>query len=190
MFPKLNSENHSIVFRILIVLSFLLFAAIVRILPHPWNFTPVGAMAIFSGAKLGRSWKAFLFPLAALFAGDCFVGFHKLMPIVYFSFCVSVLIGMAIRHRQSFKLISVAAFLGALQFFLITNFAVWAIATTYPHTLAGLVTCYIAGLPFFGNTLAGDAFYALVFFGGFALLESLSPTLRASEIPTLPGHGD
>jgi hypothetical protein len=191
MFRKLSSENHSIVFRLVIILSFILFAAIVRVLPHPWNFTPIGAMALFGGAKLGRSWKAFFFPLAALFAGDCFVGFHKLMPIVYLSFCLSVLIGIAIRNRQSLKLISAATFLGALQFFLITNFAVWAIATTtYPHTLAGLVTCYIAGLPFFGNTLAGDAFYAVLLFGGFALLERLSPALRTINIPALTGRGD
>jgi hypothetical protein len=191
MFHNVDSSRHSMLSRIAIILSFILFAAIVRTLPHPWNFTPVGAMALFSGAKLGRSWKSFLFPLAALFAGDCFVGFHKLMPIVYFSFCLSVLIGIAIRHRQSLKLISAATLLGALQFFLITNFAVWAIATTtYPHTLAGLVTCYIAGLPFFGNTLAGDAFYSVLLFGGFALLERLSPTLRASEIPALPSQGD
>lgn len=81
-------------------------------------------------------------------------------------------------------------FLGALQFFLITNFGVWAIATTYPHTLVGLVTCYIAGVPFFGNTLAGDAFYAVLFFGGFALLERLRPALRASQVLVLPGQRD
>jgi hypothetical protein len=190
MFSNANSDRHSVLFRILIVISFILFAAIVRILPHPWNFTPVGAMALFSGAKLGRSWNSFLFPLAALFAGDCFVGFHRLMPIVYFSFCLSVLIGIAIRHRQSPKLIAAATFLGALQFFLVTNFAFWMIMTAYPHTLAGLVSCYIAGLPLFGNTLAGDTFYAVVLFGGFALLTRLSPTLRAGEIPTIPGQGD
>jgi hypothetical protein len=190
MFHNVNSHRPSIVFRAVIILSFILFAAVVRILPHPWNFTPVGAMALFSGSKLGRSWKSFLFPLAALFVGDCFVGFHKLMPIVYFSFCVSVLIGIVICHRQSLKLISAATFLGALQFFLLTNFALWAILTAYPHTLGGLVSCYIVGLPLFGNTLAGDAFYAFAFFGGFALLERLSPTLRASEIPAFPGQGD
>jgi hypothetical protein len=190
MFRPVNSDRHSVAFRIVIILCFILFAAIVRILPHPWNFTPVGGMALFSGAKLGRSWTAFLFPLAALFVGDCFVGFHRLMPIVYCSFCLSVLIGIAIRHRQSLKLISAATFLSALQFFLITNFAFWMFTTSYPHTLAGLASCYIAGLPLFGNTLAGDAFYAALLFGGFALLARLSPTLRASQTPVFPGQGD
>jgi hypothetical protein len=189
MFRNVISDGHSTLFRVFIVLCFILFAAIVRILPHPWNFTPVGAMALFSGAKLGRSWRAFLVPLGALFVGDCFVGFHRLMPVVYLSFCLSVLIGIAIRHRQSLRYISVASFIGALQFFLITNFALWAVATAYPHTFAGLVTCYVAGLPLFGNTLAGDGFYALVFFGGFVLLKHLSPSLRASETTSFPGYG-
>jgi hypothetical protein len=190
MFGKMNSDRDFLIYRLLIVLCFILFAAVVRILPHPWNFTPVGAMALFSGAKLGRSWKAFLFPLVALFCGDLFIGFHRLMPIVYFSFCLSVLIGIAFRDRQSLKPLSAATFLGALQFFLITNFGVWALENFYPHSLAGLTACYIAGIPFFGNTLLGDACYAALFFGGFALAERFSPALRRSQPPALPGYSD
>lgn len=189
MSSKMNSANHFLIYRISIVLCFVLFAAVVRILPHPWNFTPVGAMALFSGAKLGRSWKAFLFPLAALFLGDLFIGFHRLMPVIYFSFCLSVLIGIAFRHRQSLKPLSAATFLGALQFFLVTNFAIWALGNTYPHSLAGLSACYIAGIPFLGNTLASDACYALLFFGGFSLAERFSPALREREWPASPGYG-
>lgn len=157
MFREVNLQNHALVYRISVVACFILFAAVVRILPHPWNFTPVGAMALFSGAKLGRSWQAFLFPLIALFCGDLFVGFHRLMPVVYFSFCISVLIGIAFRQRQSLKLLSAATFLGALQFFLITNFGIWALENFYPRSLAGLTTCFIAAIPYFGNTLAGDS---------------------------------
>ena len=116
---------------------FIVFAAVVRILPHPWNFTPLGAMALFSGAKLGRSWAAFLFPLDGSLCGDLFVGFYKLMLIVYLSFCLSVLIGIAFRHRQSFKPLSLATLLGAGQFFLITNFAVWALLGYTPPLLRG-----------------------------------------------------
>jgi hypothetical protein len=43
------------------------------------------------------------------------------------------------------------------------------------------VACYIAGIPYFGNTLAGDAFYAAAFFGGFALLEHVSHTLHEEQ---------
>jgi hypothetical protein len=167
--------------RIAIVLCFILFAAIVRVLPHPWNFTPVGAMALFAGAKLGRSWKAFFLPLAALFVGDLFVGFHKLMLAVYLSFCLSVLIGIIFRNRQSVGPLSLATLLGATQFFFVTNLAVWAFLTGYPKTIAGLTACYVAGIPFFGNTLAGDAFYAAVLFGVYALVERLLPTLRENQ---------
>jgi len=174
MFRKISSHSH-LLYRLLLALCFIIFAAAVRILPHPWNFTPVGAMALFSGAKLGRSWKAFVFPLVALFFGDLFVGFHRLMPVVYFSFSLSVLIGILFRHRQSFKPLAAATFLGALQFLLITNFGFWALTDAYPHTAAGLVACYSAGIPHFGNTLAGDACYVLLFFGSFAVLERFSP---------------
>jgi hypothetical protein len=181
MLGQTNQEKSSVMYRTGIAVCFIVFAAVPRIMPHPWNFTPVGAMALFSGAKLGRSWKAFVLPLAALFCGDLFLGFHWLMPVVYLSFCVSVLIGIAFRNRQSLVPLAGATFAGALQFFLITNFAIWAWEGTYPHSAAGLTACYIAGIPFFGNTLAGDAFYVVVFFGGFALLERLMPTLRAKE---------
>jgi hypothetical protein len=182
MFRKLNSDTHIQILRVLLVVSFILFAAAVRILPHPWNFAPIGAMALFSGAKLRNKWAAFLIPLTALFLGDLFVGIYKLMMIVYLSFCLSVLIGRYFRDRQTVGPLSLAALLGAVQFFLITNFAVWSFGyTLYPKTLAGLLECYAVGVPLFGNTLAGDAFYAVVLFGGFALAERLSPTLRASN---------
>lgn len=181
MFHEIITRRRAQIFRAVIILCFIVFAAVVRILPHPWNFTPLGAMALFSGAKLGRSWNAFLFPLAALFFGDVFVGFHWVMPIVYLSFGLSVAIGILFRNRQSLMPLSVATLLGATQFFLITNWAMWAFGTTYPKSFQGFLSCYIAGLPFFRNTLAGDAFYAFLLFGGFALVERMIPELRSVE---------
>ncbi len=153
-------------------------AAALRIAPHPWNFTPVGAMALFSGAILKDRRLALIVPLVALFAGDIFIGFHKLMPVVYASFLISVAIGFWLRHRRTVARISAATLAGALQFFLITNFAVWAFGLSYPRNTAGLVACYVAGIPFFWNTLAGDAVYAALFFGAFALAERLFPAFR------------
>jgi hypothetical protein len=173
-----NGETDVRILRAVIVCLFLAFAAVVRVLPHPWNFTPVGAMALFSGAKLGRSYKAFLLPLAALLAGDVLVGFHRLMWVVYLSFCVSVAIGMWFRRKQSWGPLAVATVLGAAQFFVITNGAVWALMNTYPKTLVGLVSCYAAGVPLFGNTLAGDTLYCVLLFGGFAVLERSKPRIR------------
>jgi len=173
-----KSTTHVFVLRAILAAVMIILAAVVRILPHPWNFTPIGAMALFSGAMFRDRRVAFVFPLVALFAGDVFVGLHRLMPVVYASFLLSVFIGTWLANRRGTLRIGGAVFLGALQFFLITNFAVWQVFGTYPHTPAGLAGCYIAGLPFFGNTLAGDAVYASLFFGVFALAEHLFPTLR------------
>ena len=105
------------------------------------------------------------------------MGFHRLIPVVYASFLLSVLIGTSLANSRAILRIGGAIFLGALQFFLVTNFALWQAFGTYPHTPAGLAACYIAGLPLFGNTLAGDAVYSTLFFGIFALAEKLFPAL-------------
>jgi hypothetical protein len=181
-----KSFTHVFVLRAILAAVMIILAAVVRILPHPWNFTPIGAMAIFSGAMFRDRRIAFLFPLVALFAGDLFVGLHRLMPVVYASFLLSVFVGTWLANRRSILRIGGAVFLGALQFFLVTNAAIWRAFDTYPHTPAGLAACYIAGLPLFGNTLAGDALYATLFFGIFALAEKLLPAL--SEPAGHPAH--
>jgi hypothetical protein len=149
----------------------ILFAAAVRILPHPMNLTPIGAMAIFSGSLFRNRWAAFLLPLSALVVGDLFVGFYKLMFIVYASFALSVAIGRWLAHVPTVARIGGAVFLGALQFFVVTNFALWVLGGFYPRTLAGLSTCFANALPLFWNTLAGDVFYATILFGGYSLAE-------------------
>jgi hypothetical protein len=174
------SQKENLLYRTVFALVIILIAAALRIAPHPWNFTPIGAMALFSGAVVRDRRLAFVFPLLALFVGDIFVGFHKLMPLVYASFLLSVLIGRWLQNHRTPARITLAALLGAAQFFLVTNFAVWQFLGTYPHTASGLLSCYVAGIPFFWNTLAGDALYALVFFGGFAFAERMFPALRPS----------
>jgi hypothetical protein len=172
------SQKENLLYRTLLALVLILLAAALRIAPHPWNFTPVGAMALFSGAVLKDRRLSFAFPLLALFAGDLFIGFHKLIPIVYASFLLNVAIGLWVRDRRTVARISFATLLGAIQFFLVTNFAVWQILRSYPHTASGLVACYTAGIPFFWNTLAGDALYAALLFGSFALAEHFVSAFR------------
>jgi hypothetical protein len=145
-------------------------------------------MALFSGAVLKDRRLAFLVPIAALFAGDIFIGFYayKLMLVVYASFLVSVAVGFWLRDRRTIARISVATLAGAIQFFLVTNFAVWATGLSYEHNFPGLIMCYVAGIPFFWNTLAGDAIYAILFFGGFALAERLFPAFREPQTNPVP----
>ena len=173
-----NSEKHDFMVRTILVFAIIVFAAALRLAPHPWNFTPVGAIALFSGAMVRDRRLAFLFPLLVMFATDAIIGFNKLSPLVYASFLISVGIGRCLRHKRHIFRIAGATFLGALQFFLITNFGVWAFLNSYPRTSTGLAACYIAGIPFFWNTLAGDAIYASLLFGGFALAGRLAPRLR------------
>jgi len=176
-----QNENGAVFPRSIVVAGMILLAAAARIAPHPWNFTPVGAMALFGGAMLRDRRAAFLLPLAALFAGDIVLGLYKSMWIVYASFLVSVAIGFWLRGRRTIWRVGGATLLGSLQFFVVTNFGVWAMGGLYPKTGAGLAACYVAGIPFFWNTLAGDAMYATLLFGGFALAERFFPALRAGE---------
>ena len=173
-----ETQKENLFYRTLLALVLIILAAALRIAPHPWNFTPVGAMALFSGAVLKDRRLAFLFPLLALFAGDLFIGLYKIIPIIYASFLISVAIGLWLRDRRTVVRISLATLLGAVQFFLVSNFAVWQFMNTYLHEPSGLLACYIAAIPFFWNTLAGDVFYATLLFGGYALAERFLPALH------------
>ncbi len=183
-----SSEKHNFVVRTILIFAIIVLAAALRLAPHPWNFTPVGAIALFSGAMVRDRRLAFLFPLLVMFATDALIGFNKLSPLVYASFLVSVGIGRFLIRKRNVLRIGGTTFLGSLQFFLVTNFGVWAFLNSYPRTGAGLTACYVAGIPFFWNTLAGDAVYATFLFGGFALAERLAPSLRQSVVSDFQVH--
>jgi len=165
--------------RTIVITGIVLAAAALRLAPHPMNFAPIGALALFGGAYFSSKREALAIPLVSLIVGDVFTGFHQLIPFVYASFLASVTIGFWLRRKRSAPRIAAAALAGAVQFFLVTNFALWASSIgSYPKTAEGLAACYIAGFPLFWNTLAGDAFYAALLFGGMALAERRFPVLR------------
>jgi hypothetical protein len=183
MQTKMENENwiHP---RAALIAGIVLAAAALRLFPHPMNFAPIGALALFGGAYFSSKRAAVVVPLLSLVAGDLFTGFHPLIPYVYASFLVSVAIGFWLRRQKSASRIGAATVAGAIQFFLITNFALWASSIgSYPKNLGGLVECYIAGLPLFWNTLAGDASYVALLFGGMALAEKRFPSLREPLVP-------
>jgi hypothetical protein len=169
------TANHA---RLAALVTAILVAAALRLLPHPPNFTPIGAMALFGGAYLGRRALAFAAPLGALLLSDLILGFHSGMPYVYGSVALIVLIGWAVASRKTPLRIAAAALASSLLFFAVTNFGTWATGELYPPTLAGLAACYVAAIPFFQNTLAGDLFFSALLFGGFALAEARLPSLR------------
>jgi uncharacterized protein DUF6580 len=100
------------------------------------------------------------------------------MEIVYLSFALVVCVGLWLQMRRSILHIAGAALASSVLFFLVTNFGVWALESLYPKTIAGLVACYVAAIPFFENQIQGDLFYTLLLFGGFRLLESQFSVLR------------
>lgn len=190
-------------------------AAAMRLLPHWPNFTPVGAMALFGGAYFASRRAALAVPLLAMFFSDVALmaspgfasanslldffsaagstarygwkSFESVLP-VYGCFIATVGIGLVLRRRTLFA--PAAALAASTLFFLVTNFAVWAGGSSYAHDLTGLANCYLAGLPFFQNTVLGDLFYTGLLFGAFELAQRRWAALRMPGRPANVSHTD
>ena len=162
-----------------------------RLLPHPWNFTPVAAIALFAGAYLLNSRMAFILPLAALLISDILIeigfrmgfnaygGFYPDIFVVYISFLIIIGIGRYLRNNIKAIPVLLGVLSGSLIFYILTNFAVWVVSngTMYPMTMTGLIECYVAAIPFFRGTLAGDVIYTGLLFGSFELIQYRFPVL-------------
>jgi hypothetical protein len=173
-------EDTMLKLRPTVMLLAILAAAMLRLAPHPANFSPIAAMGLFGGAYLTNRAAGFVAPLAVLFLSDLVLGLYGHMEIVYAAMALSVCLGWLLRQNRSPLRIAAATLASSLLFFAVTNFGVWALGTLYPHSLAGLAACFTAALPFFQNTLAGDLFFSALLFGGFALAEHRIPALRAA----------
>jgi hypothetical protein len=181
----------SITPKFFIVLSVIFMAALIRLLPHWPNFTPVAAMALFAGTHFDRKYYAFAIPIVTMFLSDLIIGLHANIPAVYLSFVITVLIGMVIRNKVSVGSVLLASLSSSVIFFLITNFAAWLASPFYPQTFMGLIECYIAGLVFFRDTtygfsffvndLLGTLFFSAVFYGAFYLFQMRFPVLDRSK---------
>ena len=181
--------------RFFVLLGIMLSAVAMRLVPHPPNITPIAAIALFGGAHFASKRTAFLVPLAAMYLSDLALGFfvydfgwfHGFMPFVYASFVVTVCLGILVRHRLTPLMVGGAALMGSVLFFIVTNFGVWLVGSLYPKTLAGLLSCYVAAIPFFRNMLVGNAVCTLVLFGGFALAQRYLSVLREEPV-AVPAH--
>jgi len=111
-------------------------------------------------------------------------GFHRTMPAVYGSFALVGLIGLYLRTRKTVGTIVGGALTASLLFFVITNFAVWYGGTLYPQTWSGLVATYVAGIPFFKNTVLGDLVYTGLLFGAYETIRFRMINLQQKTIPT------
>jgi len=167
--------------RIALVLGLIALTAVMRVAPHPFNFTPAGALALYAGAHLRDRRLSYSVPLVAMLLGDLVIGFHVVMPVVYACFAAMVWIGQRIRTRRTFRNVAVGALAASILFFLVTNFAWWALGGAYPMNFSGLLACFIAGIPYFRNTLLSDLLYTGVLFGGTALAGRRFPVLAEAD---------
>ena len=180
-------------------------AALTRLLPHPPNFSPIEAIALFGGAYFASRALAVVIPLLAIFISDLVLGpLHGGQFLAYFdrkeyldyflspqSFAIyacialSVVLGFGLRSKVNGARVLGYSLAGSVLFFVVTNFAVWLTATPLggnPACTSGLLPCYVAAIPFFQWTVLGTLFYSAVLFGGFALLRRKLPALRAQTV--------
>lgn len=158
------------------IILLITIGASLRVLRHagwidlPPNVAPVSALAMFAAATLPRRWS-FTVPIGLMVVSDAVIGWYtwQVMVSVYLSFMGSLALGTWIRSKMNVTRIALATLAGSALFFFVTNAASWAFETMYPHTLSGLGQSYLAGLPFFRNTVLGDLGYSALFFGLGAL---------------------
>jgi hypothetical protein len=178
-----------------ILAAMVILAAFARLIPHPPNFAPICAMAFFGGVQFRSRLAAFLVPLLAMFLSDValeiigrlhlfeswlphVIGFYPDMWVVYAAIALTAAIGVLVQRRRSLPAITGGVLASSLLYFVITNFGYWAISDQYPHTLAGLQTCFVMAIPFYQWSFAGDVFFSAVLFGGITLAELLNPRLQ------------
>jgi hypothetical protein len=176
------------------------FAAVLRLVPHPANLTPVGALGLYGGARLPLA-QALALPLALMALTDVILhyavypGYPPFHPWVYASLAVNVLLGrLLLRRTQAPAKVVAVTLLASLQFFLVTNFGAWLGSPLYPQDLGGLAACYTAALPFYGqqvpppfgflgNAVAGDLLFSTALFGLHAWLARVAfPAERVTTV--------
>ena len=176
---------------VLVVSGVIITTALTRLIPHPLNFAPIGAISLFGAAYLTNKKFAFFVPIVAMFISDLLVNniiyysyygsFTLFTPgfiWVYGSIACIVILGMIILKKFTLTRIVSSSLLASLSFFFISNFGVWLSDPDYPINSAGLLLCYEMALPFFKNTIFGDLFYTAIMFGGFEFALKKAPILH------------
>lgn len=155
--------------QVVVFTALVLGAVLMRLVPHPPNLAPIGALALFSGATMPNI-IGFTLPLIAMVLSDLFLGFHTTVPFVYGSFILITGIGYLLHKKITPLKVGLGSLVGSILFFIITNFGVWVTSSMYTKNMNGILKAYLMGLPFFRNTLIGDLFYNMVLFGGYVVV--------------------
>ena len=141
-----------------------------RLIHHPPNFTPIIAVAIMSGYLFRNFYLSFLVLLISMLISDLFLGFYNLIFFVYISLFLINYIFFKIKTLINYKNLFFFSIIGSLIFFLISNFGVWFLSSTYEKDLNGLILCYYLAIPFFTKTLTSTIFFSyLVYFANYSL---------------------
>ncbi len=171
----------------LIIGGLIVIAALSRLIDHPMNFTPIGAIILFGAAVIPNKILKFTFPFSVILFSDFLIeiisgfGFHSGTLIVYFGYAVIFLLGyFYLKNFSPFKIV-IASLLGSSLFFLLTNFSFFypsALVSNpalgiYSRDLSGILTSYSAGVPFFKNMLVGDLIFNGLLFGAFYLFKAI-----------------
>lgn len=174
MFKTINAAERNV------ALILVMLGIACRLLPHPGNFTPTMAIAVFAAVVLPAS-LAFTIPLAIMVISDCYIGFHPLFLVIWVSFFLVSLIGLKIRHSAGWLSVSGATMAGSLLFFIVSNLSVFLFQDMYPKSWQGLIQCFEMAIPFFRNSFLADIFYCFVLFGTFSFTRNLSRKLSYAK---------
>ncbi|XOU93967.1 MAG: DUF6580 family putative transport protein [Candidatus Kerfeldbacteria bacterium] len=161
---KKNTIITLCLFAVVIAASF-----IMRVIPHPANFVPIGALALLSGVYLKSKWGVLL-AVGVMMFSDMIIGLHSLVLFTWGSFLIFGMIGWWIRKNKNVLRVVGGTLAGSAIFYLITNFAVWAFTPLYSKTATGLMDSYYMAMPFFRSAALGDLFYVGIFFGVFEVV--------------------
>lgn len=171
-------------FIILFIVAIFFVSIATRLLPHPANFTPITALALFTGTYLAVKTRwALLLPLFAMAISDMIIGIYdwRVMISVYASFTTVALIGMLVAKKKNIGTVVGATLSASLLFFVVTNVAVWGFSGMYPATLQGLLMSLTMALPFFRHAILGDLIYVGLFFGVYEFAMSYAPLLKPAK---------
>lgn len=168
----------------------LLLALFSRLFPHAPNFTALGAVALFSGYFFARRDQALAVPLIAMILSDLVIGFHGTLLWVYGAIALTALLGRNLKNSPtqhvSWTRLGGFSLVSAVLFFVVTNFGVWVSGTLYTRDLGGLSTCFVAAIPFFGNTLASQFVFGGLLFGVHRALRKSWTVSDAATTPFRP----
>ena len=187
-------KHQKINIRFGIISAFILLTMCSRIVPHIWNFSPIGAVCLFGAAYFEKKWQAYFVPLLAVWGSDIYISniifpqnstftlFYDGFYWQYISYICIIFIASFVFQKINVVRVIGGSFIATFLFFFISNFGVWVGSTMYPHTLQGIIECYIAALPFLGGTFMGDFLYSSVLFGSFSFAQNKIPLLQTKTV--------